>query len=71
MPVIERLDVAPYVVPTASPESDGRFEWEKTTLVLVEAEAGGVRSLSYTYADTSTAVLIRDVLADIVCGRPP
>lgn len=27
------------------------------------------RSLGYTYADTSTAVLIRDVLVDIVRGR--
>src|SRR5688572_28547718 len=69
MPLIERLDVAAFAVPTASPESDGTFEWEKTTLVLVEAEAGGVRSLGYTYADTSTAVLIRDVLADVVRGR--
>ena len=69
MAVIERVHVAPYVVPTASPESDGTFEWEKTTLVLVEAEAGGVGSLGYTYADTSTAVLIRDVLAGVVLGR--
>jgi L-alanine-DL-glutamate epimerase-like enolase superfamily enzyme len=69
MPVIKRIDVTPFVVPTASPESDGTFEWDKTTLVLVEAEAGGVRSLGYTYADTSTALLIKDLLADVVCGR--
>ncbi len=69
MPLIERVDAAPFVVPTASPESDGTFAWDKTTLVLVEAQTQGVRSLGYTYADTSTAVLIRDVLADVVCGR--
>ncbi len=67
--LIERVDVTPFVVPTASPESDGTFEWDKTTLVLVEAQARGTRGLGYTYADTSTAVLIRDVLADVVCGR--
>jgi L-alanine-DL-glutamate epimerase-like enolase superfamily enzyme len=68
MALIERIDVTTFVVPTASPESDGTFEWDKTTLVLVEAQTQGVRSLGYTYADTSTAVLIRDLLADVVCG---
>jgi L-alanine-DL-glutamate epimerase-like enolase superfamily enzyme len=69
MPVIERINVTPFVVPTASPESDGTLEWDKTTLVLVEAETGGVCSVGYTYADTSTALLIKDLLADVVCGR--
>ena len=70
MPVIERIDVTPFVVPTASPESDGTLEWDKTTLVLVEAQTGGVRSVGYTYADTSTAMLIKDLLANVVRGRP-
>ena len=69
MPLIDRVDVTPFVVPTASPESDGTFEWEQTTLVLVEAQAQGTRSLGYTYADTATAVLIRDLLAHAVRGR--
>jgi L-alanine-DL-glutamate epimerase-like enolase superfamily enzyme len=68
-PLIERVDVTPFVVPTTSPQSDGTFAWDKTTLVLVEAQTQGIRSLGYTYADTSTAVLIKDVLADVVCGR--
>ena len=66
---IERVDVTPFVVPTASPESDGTFEWDTTTLVLVEAQAQGVRSLGYTYADSATAVLIKELLADAVRGR--
>ena len=69
IPRIERVDVTPFIVPTASAESDGTFEWDTTTLVLVEAQAEAVRSLGYTYADTSTAVLIKDLLADVVCGR--
>ncbi len=69
IPLIERIDVTTFVVPTASAESDGTLEWDKTTLVLVEAEAQGIRSLGYTYADTATAVLIRDLLAGVVCGR--
>jgi L-alanine-DL-glutamate epimerase-like enolase superfamily enzyme len=42
------------------------MEWRSTTLVLVEAEAGGKRGLGYTYADTAAAVLIRDTLTDVV-----
>jgi L-alanine-DL-glutamate epimerase-like enolase superfamily enzyme len=66
---IERIDVSAYTVPTDFPESDGTLEWNATTLVVVEATAGGVRSLGYTYADTATAHLIRDTLADVVVGH--
>ena len=38
---IRKLDVSAYTVPTASPESDGTLVWNSTTLVLVEAHAGG------------------------------
>jgi L-alanine-DL-glutamate epimerase-like enolase superfamily enzyme len=70
MPGITRLTVTPFVIPTASLESDGTFSWDKTTLVVVEAEAGGVVGLGYTYADTSTAVLIADLLFGVVRDRP-
>ena len=66
---IERLDVSAYTVPTDFPESDGTITWDKTTLVLVEATAGGIQSLGYTYADLATARLIREVLTDSVLGR--
>jgi L-alanine-DL-glutamate epimerase-like enolase superfamily enzyme len=66
---IERLDVSPFVVPTDFPESDGTLAWDKTTLVVVEATGGGIRSLGYTYADTATALLIKDVLTPVVLGR--
>jgi L-alanine-DL-glutamate epimerase-like enolase superfamily enzyme len=66
---IERLEVSAYTVPTDFPESDGTLEWDSTTMILVEATAGGARSLGYTYADTATALLIRDKLADVVRGR--
>jgi L-alanine-DL-glutamate epimerase-like enolase superfamily enzyme len=65
---IERLEVSAYSIPTTTPESDGTLEWNKTTLVVVEAIAGGLRGLGYTYADTATARLIKDLLADIVVG---
>ncbi|MCE5267025.1 MAG: hypothetical protein LLG00_03990 [Planctomycetaceae bacterium] len=68
-PVCERIDVAVYEVPTDSPESDGTYAWGSTTVVLVEIRAGGVTGIGYTYADTSTAALIRDKLAQVVEGR--
>ena len=68
-PRIEKIDVSVFTVPTDFPESDGTLEWDKTTIVIVEATAGGVRSLGYTYADTATAKLIKDLLCGIVQGR--
>lgn len=66
---VERLDVSAFVVPTDFPEADGTLAWDKTTLVVVEATGGGIRSLGYTYADTATALLIRDLLTPVVQGR--
>jgi L-alanine-DL-glutamate epimerase-like enolase superfamily enzyme len=66
---IDRLDVSAHTVPTDSPESDGTISWDSTTLVLVEATAGGKKSVGYSYADVATAKLIKDLLAPIVVGR--
>lgn len=66
---IERIEVSAYSIPTDSPESDGTYDWRSTTLVLVEAVAGGESGLGYTYADTATAQLIRDTLAERAVGR--
>ncbi|MGQ0752696.1 MAG: enolase C-terminal domain-like protein [Betaproteobacteria bacterium] len=61
--------VRAYEIPTDAPESDGTLEWSSTTLVVVQLDAGGVQGLGYTYADTSTALLIRDRLLPLVAGR--
>jgi L-alanine-DL-glutamate epimerase-like enolase superfamily enzyme len=66
---LERMDVSAYTVPTDAPESDGTIAWNHTTLVLVEASAGGKRGLGYTYADVATARLIQEVLAERVIGQ--
>jgi L-alanine-DL-glutamate epimerase-like enolase superfamily enzyme len=66
---VEGLAVSVYRIPTDVPaESDGTYTWESTTLVVVEPRAGGVTGIGYTYADTSTARLIVDMLAHVVCG---
>src|ERR671930_2088969 len=66
---VERADVSAFAIPTDFPESDGTLEWDTTTLVVVEAEAGGLRGLGYTYADTATARLVHERLARVVEGR--
>ena len=66
---ITAVEVSAYKVPTDAPESDGTYEWDKTTLVVVEATAGGTTGLGYSYADTATATLVRDLLAGVIKGR--
>ena len=66
---IQEMLVGAYTVPTDFPESDGTLAWEKTTIVLVHASAGGKTGLGYTYADISTAKLIKDVLIPLVQGK--
>ncbi len=66
---IERIQVSAYTIPTDYPEADGTYSWDATTLVLVEASAGGTHGIGYTYADTATAELIKSLLAGIVTGR--
>jgi L-alanine-DL-glutamate epimerase-like enolase superfamily enzyme len=67
--LIERVDVSVYTVPTDAPESDGTYQWDSTTLVLVEAHAGGKAGLGYSYADAASGRLVRDLLASVVRGR--
>ncbi len=63
------LEASAYEVPTDSPESDGTFEWSKTTLVAVEARAGNERGLGYTYADKATAAFVSEHLRELLLGR--
>jgi L-alanine-DL-glutamate epimerase-like enolase superfamily enzyme len=65
---VERLNVSVYNVPTESVESDGTAEWHATTMVCVEALAGGRVGLGYTYGDAATGALVRDTLATLVEG---
>ncbi|MDQ6930519.1 MAG: mandelate racemase [Candidatus Eremiobacteraeota bacterium] len=65
---IDALDVRAYRIPTATPESDGTLEWNATTLVYVEVQAGGNVGIGFTYADIGTAKLIDTLLRDVVVG---
>ncbi|HKW81375.1 MAG TPA: enolase C-terminal domain-like protein [Casimicrobiaceae bacterium] len=65
---IEAVKASAYTIPTDAPESDGTLEWNSTTLVLVEASAGGMSGIGYSYADRATCTLIADRLAGVVAG---
>ena len=65
---VERLDVSAYEIPTDAPESDGTFEWDSTTIVVVEAHAGGKSGLGYTYAPAAAGALVEEKLASEVEG---
>jgi L-alanine-DL-glutamate epimerase-like enolase superfamily enzyme len=68
-PKIDSIHVSVYTFPTATPESDGTFQWEKTSLVLVRVAAGDKKALGYSYADRATAELIKDTLAPKLTGH--
>src|SRR4051812_14361381 len=65
---VERLSTSVYTVPTDSRESDGTAEWDATTIIVVEAHAGGRTGIGYSYGASATGTLIRDDLAGIVEG---
>ena len=70
-PVVERLELGVYDVPTEQPESDGTLEWAKTTVVTVEPVASdGTRGLGFTYGTGACARLLHDLLAERVRGTP-
>lgn len=66
---IEKLNVVVYRVPTDSPESDGTFKWDATTMVLVEVTAGNRTGLGYTYSSQAAGTLIEEQLKKLVLGR--
>ena len=65
---ISHLEVKCLTIPADSLESDGTLEWDRTTIVLVQASGGGKQGLGYTYADPATATLIHGTLAPHVKG---
>jgi L-alanine-DL-glutamate epimerase-like enolase superfamily enzyme len=70
-PIIEHLGIIACTVPTDFPEADGTLEWNSTTLVMVEAQAGGKAGVGYTYASAATAQFIDELLAQDVIGKDP
>lgn len=57
-----------FTIPTDTPEADGTFSWNSTTLVVVHAEGGGKAGVGYTYSHGSVAALISEKLNEVVSG---
>ncbi len=68
---IDHLHVSAFTVPADAPEADGTLAWVSTTIIIVEARAGDVTGLGYSYAPSAAAHLIQDKLAAEVTGRDP
>jgi len=57
-----------FTVPTDAHESDGTLEWDETTLVLAEVEAGGETGIGWTYSAAAAAKVVEDELSGVVVG---
>jgi len=66
---IEHIETRVYTIPTDSLESDGTFEWSKTTMVLVNVTAGNQTGMGFTYSHGAAAELIRENFIPILEGR--
>lgn len=65
---LKSLDVSAYTVPTSTPEADGTYAWDATTMVLVRAAAGEWTGIGWTYAPAACAALVRETLGPAVVG---
>jgi L-alanine-DL-glutamate epimerase-like enolase superfamily enzyme len=64
---IEAVCAFAYTIPTDRPESDGTFEWDETTAVVVEIVAGGARGLGFSYTgEAATRVIERRLAPQLV-----
>jgi L-alanine-DL-glutamate epimerase-like enolase superfamily enzyme len=70
-PPVGAARVSVYRIPTDQPESDGTLEWEATTAIVVELEAGAETGIGYTYGDAAVAAVIDSTLASLLDGADP
>jgi L-alanine-DL-glutamate epimerase-like enolase superfamily enzyme len=61
---VEKVDVSAYTIPTDSPEGDGTFRWDSTTLIICEIHAANQIGLGYTYGNMAVASI-----ADHLAGK--
>ena len=66
---IEQLQVRVYTIPTETLETDGTFEWDETTMVLVNITAGKQTGLGFTYNHPAAAQIIKDNFISLLEGR--
>ena len=57
-----------FSIPTDLPEADGAYNWDKTTLIVIDVTAGSKTGFGYTYAGASVVGLVNDSLAAVLEG---
>ena len=67
-PPVRDVTAAVYVIPTDAPEADGTLAWDRTTLVLVTARAGGQQGIGWSYAAGAAASVLAEMLAPVLTG---
>ncbi len=70
-PTIDRIEVSAFRFPTPHPEADGTLEWDATTAVVVQVQAGGSTGLGWTYSGNAAGTVVKDNLASVLNGRDP
>jgi L-alanine-DL-glutamate epimerase-like enolase superfamily enzyme len=65
---VEAVHALAHTVPTEVPESDGTFEWDRTTLMLALATSEETTGIGYIYGDAEVAHLVDNVLTPVVVG---
>src|SRR5579859_2711410 len=65
-PLIERVEASVYSVPTDTPEADGTFAWDRTSLVLAQVTAGGKTGLGYSYTSSAAVDVLTFVLTPVL-----
>jgi L-alanine-DL-glutamate epimerase-like enolase superfamily enzyme len=68
---VEKVTVRCFRIPTDSPEADGTFAWNATTLVVAEVAAGRAIGLGYTYASPAAADVIQRELTGVIRDQDP
>ncbi len=66
---VTALEAAAYTVPTDAPEGDGTLAWDRTTMVVVHARAGGQVGTGWTWAPAAAAAVVDELLSPVVLGR--
>lgn len=70
-PRIDSTTATAYTIPTDSPEADGTFAWDSTTMIVVEIGCGGEKGIGYTYSHKTAAPLARELMKKHVEGESP
>jgi L-alanine-DL-glutamate epimerase-like enolase superfamily enzyme len=68
---LDRIETTVLRIPTDRPEADGTFQWDSTTVVLVEVRADdGTCGIGWTYASSAAATVVNETLRPAIADLP-